>query len=58
MGTLIIIVLSNYCTMFFTAWLLHRQKTGASPMPAMPSKADVETEDVPVIHIQKGRPVL
>lgn len=57
MGPAILIVLSNLATMFLTAWLLHRAKTGMSPAPSMPGKVAVHSEPVET-QPTKGRPIL
>lgn len=61
MGQLIVFALSNLATMLLTAWLLHRQKTGQSPLPTLPSLS-TNADDVGNSEYEaqpmKGRPIL
>lgn len=59
MAELIIFALSNLATMLLTAWLLHRQKTGQSPLPDLPQRVDAEADNGEYEpQPQKGRPIL
>lgn len=61
MGQLITIALSNLSVMLLTAWILHRFRTGQSPLPRMPSIAPREEDfnhEAEEQEHRKGRPLV
>lgn len=57
MGTLIVLALSNLCTMFVTSWLLHRSEKGLSPLPSLPHKTEIDNHEDETPVYSKGRPL-
>jgi hypothetical protein len=58
MGNLIIIALAMLASSLLTAWILHRQKTGQSPVPSLPARASVSDNGEQEPVYVKGRPEL